>query len=455
MTRTRPPPPSPPPKKSAQKEVKSVVIEGRTYPISPVLDTLFRWMAERHSIHQKRLAGQPAPWTEDPIFQKHAFTNVFRIYDRVTQYVLHHVVNEGDPDLHETCFRVILFRFFCRISTWELLCSRLGPLTWRGFDRAAYEAVLRDAYEEGTALYGTAYIMPAPALGGGTNYANHLRLLQVMMEEDLPGQLAGLSELSDAYYRIALFPSMGSFLAFQLLLDLNMIPQLSFPEDWAVCGPGAEACLRKIFGPGVAGSYGAALKWLQETQGKHFMRLGIAPRARPRLTPGAPPSLSLIDLEHSLCETEVYSRAAHPRILDKRTVISTRRIFSPSPAPLTCTLPAKWTPASVAMRARARRERTQPAPVDPNDPDPAWVLSHIVQEGEGKGGAPLYQVRYAGYGPEDDLWCNEDELDGARELLDDWRAMKARLAARIAALQAQKAPRPAPARRSSARFTST
>ena len=35
------------------------------------------------------------------------------------------------------------------------------------------------------------------------------------METDLPGQLVQLSELSDAWERISMYPGMGEFLAFQ------------------------------------------------------------------------------------------------------------------------------------------------------------------------------------------------------------------------------------------------
>ena len=198
-----------------------VDIAGRKLKLSPIIDTLFLWMTERHAIHQRRLAGQPWPWTDDPIFRQHAFTNVFRVYDRVTQYIICNVIGKGDQDLHETCFRVILFRCFNRISTWELLLDHFGELTWRDFDLTAYESILYEEYRQNNKLYGASYILPAPELGGFSlggakaNYANHLRLLKVMMESDLPGQLGQLSELSDAWERISLYPSMGAFLSFQ------------------------------------------------------------------------------------------------------------------------------------------------------------------------------------------------------------------------------------------------
>jgi alpha-glutamyl/putrescinyl thymine pyrophosphorylase clade 1 len=222
-----------------------VDIAGRKLKLSPVVDTLFQWMAERHAIHQRRLAGQPWPWTDDPILRQHAFTNVFRIYDRVTQYIIRNVIGKGDQDFHETCFRVILFRCFNRISTWELLLNHFGELTWHAFDLVAYETVLYEEYRQNNKLYGASYILPAPELGGtsldGTkpNYANHLRLLKVMMESDLPGQLAQLSELSDAWERISLYPGMGAFLSFQCVSP--SLSCLAFPPG-LTC-PGSSSIL--------------------------------------------------------------------------------------------------------------------------------------------------------------------------------------------------------------------
>jgi hypothetical protein len=409
-------------------------------------------MTERHAIHQRRLAGQSWPWTDDPILRQHSFTNVFRIYDRVTQYVICNVIGTGDQDFHETCFRVILFRCFNRVSTWELLLAHLGELTWRDFNLPAYESVLYEEYRQNNKLYGSSYILPAPELGGTANYANHLRLLKVMMESDLPGQLAQLSELSDAWERISLYPSMGAFLSFQyvspilhllafpssdifrLLLDLNMIPKLSFPEDWAICGPGAMSCLVKIFGGGVKGAYGEALAWLHQTQDVHFARLGISRERRPRI--GSTHVLSLVDFEHSLCECDIYSRKAHPEIKTRRQHISRRNFSADRPPPPSAVLPSGWSPVIKAVNARARTKRTALPPVDPTDPDPAWTLSHIVKQALDSNGKMLYLARYEGYGPEDDLWLSEADLADAPEVLTEWQEFLERIDRRMSACKA-------------------
>jgi hypothetical protein len=43
----------------------------------------------------------------------------------VSQYLIRDVVYAGPQDPEEVVFRVLLFKFFNRIETWELLCDRV------------------------------------------------------------------------------------------------------------------------------------------------------------------------------------------------------------------------------------------------------------------------------------------------------------------------------------------
>ena len=108
---------------------KTVSVAGVKLHPSPILDTFFKFVVERHAIHQRRLAGQPPPWTTDSILANYPFTNVFRVFDRVSQYILHNVINRGDQSLREQCFRVMLFRTFNKEETWEYMEKKLGELT--------------------------------------------------------------------------------------------------------------------------------------------------------------------------------------------------------------------------------------------------------------------------------------------------------------------------------------
>jgi hypothetical protein len=55
------------------------------------------WINERQAIHEKRLRGLPAPWSEDPIFQTVRFCNVHREDDTVTQWIRKYWNKPDDP----------------------------------------------------------------------------------------------------------------------------------------------------------------------------------------------------------------------------------------------------------------------------------------------------------------------------------------------------------------------
>ena len=56
--------------------------------LSNPVQAFFTWCIERESIRKKRNAGDPFPWTLDPVFQKGRFLNVFREDDKGTKAVL-------------------------------------------------------------------------------------------------------------------------------------------------------------------------------------------------------------------------------------------------------------------------------------------------------------------------------------------------------------------------------
>ena len=232
MARARGRPPSSavkvafPPRKKTRPAPKTVTIADVKLHPTPILDTFFKFVTERHLIHQRRLAGGSPPWTTDTILANYPFTNVFRVFDRVTQYILHNVINRGDQSLDEQCFRLMLFRSFNKEETWELLEEQFGELTWRDFDIPAYEEVLLERQRSGHPLYNHAYIIPSPKLGAQANASNHLRLIEMMMEANLPKQLQALEHLRDAHGRICLFPGMGDFMALQYVNPFSTFAEL-------------------------------------------------------------------------------------------------------------------------------------------------------------------------------------------------------------------------------------
>jgi alpha-glutamyl/putrescinyl thymine pyrophosphorylase clade 1 len=100
---------------------KPIHVAGRLLHPTPVFITYWRFAAKRHAIYIARVAGQPGPWTDDPVLLRHRFTNCYRAADRVSQHLIRRVCYTGSQQAEEIVFRTLLFRMFNRVSTWELL----------------------------------------------------------------------------------------------------------------------------------------------------------------------------------------------------------------------------------------------------------------------------------------------------------------------------------------------
>jgi hypothetical protein len=118
-----------------------VRVAGRLLYPTEVFDTYWRFAAARQEIYLTRLAGDPGPWTSDAILAGHRFTNCYRAADRVSQFLIREVAYRGSQDLSDLVFRVLLFKMFNRVETWQLLIDQLGEPTADTFDVDAYDRV--------------------------------------------------------------------------------------------------------------------------------------------------------------------------------------------------------------------------------------------------------------------------------------------------------------------------
>ncbi|WP_155357924.1 nucleotide kinase domain-containing protein [Acrocarpospora macrocephala] len=214
-----------------------------------MFDAYWRFAAERQRVFHRRGAGDPPPWTDDGIIGRHKFTNVYRAADRVSQYLIRSVIYTGPQELDEVVFRILMFKIFNRIETWELLTESLGGLpTWDGYDFAVYNAVLTAAMARGKRIYSAAYIVPNPGFGETRKHGNHLRLVERAMASGLPKQVAEADGLREVYEMLLAFPSLGPFLAYQYAIDLAYSPVVDVDEnEFVVAGPGGLDGISKVF----------------------------------------------------------------------------------------------------------------------------------------------------------------------------------------------------------------
>jgi hypothetical protein len=303
---------------------------------SHVLASYWTLACERQRVYFGRLAGKPAPWTEDPVVGRYRFTNAYRAADRVSQDLLR-LQYRGPQDPQDLVFRTLLFRFFNKSSTWELLERTLGPLTYDTFTVERYAAILDDALTHGNRVYSAAYILPPPQLGATRKHENHLRLIAHMMADELAKKLHEAPTLEAVYLLIKSYPSLGPFLSFQLTIDLNYSSLLSFDEDhFVVAGPGARSGIRKCFLDTGGMSDADVVRWMTDTQEEQCAELGLDFQSL------FGRRLKLIDCQNLFCETDKYARVAHPEVVGVggRTRIKQEFVAAgPLPRPF---FPPKW-----------------------------------------------------------------------------------------------------------------
>lgn len=319
------------------KQQEAKLSSGKRVAVTPVFDTYWRFAAERQSVFMKRVHGARPPWTDDPVISNHRFTNAYRASDRVSQYLIRHVIYEGSQTLNEVFFRTLLFKFFNKIETWETLSSALGELRWDRFDFDRYARVLDAAIERGEKIYSAAYIMPSPSFGFAKKHRNHLRLLEHMLKSKAQNAIARSKSLQQVYETLLDYPSLGHFLAFQFAIDLNYSEIIDFSEmDFVVAGPGALNGIRKCFGDNSDLSSELVIKEMCLRAPDEFKRLGLNFQS----LWGRP--LQLIDCQNLFCEVDKYARVVHPDVAGETNRTKIKQKYSRSLGPVPQWYPQKW-----------------------------------------------------------------------------------------------------------------
>jgi alpha-glutamyl/putrescinyl thymine pyrophosphorylase clade 1 len=315
----------------------SYSIGRRRLESSPVFDTYWHFAASRQSIYEARLAGASPPWTNDPVLGEYRFTNVFRAADRVSQFLIDEVTYDGElRGREDLVFRTLLFKLFNRISTWRDLERAVGPLSWSSYDPDRYAAALNEMSAEGP-IYSPAYVIPPPRLGSARKHLNHLRLLELMMEDGLPERIGSADHLGEVYETLTGYPSIGRFLAFQFAIDLNYTSLTGFDEDdFVVAGPGAVDGIRKCFGSAAGGREDEVIRFVVDSQEEQFERLGLS------FDGLFGRRLHLIDAQNLFCEVDKYARVVHPEARGRSGRSRIKQRFRPLVRPISTVFPPKW-----------------------------------------------------------------------------------------------------------------
>lgn len=309
---------------------------------SPLYNSFWIFAAERQHIFYSRMKNGQFPWTNNEILLKYKFTNTYRASDRVSQYLIRNVIYTDDYytfSQEDIFFRIILFKIFNKIDTWEALENSVGRIDHSSYSFNRYDSILSGLIEKGLRIYSAAYIMPSGKIfGSEKKHRNNLRLIEMMMSQNTALKISKARNLKDLYELLISYPSIGKFLAFQYSIDINYSELCDFSEmDYVIAGPGARSGISKLFIDKNGYSDEYIIRLMAENQEKEFDRLGLDFQYL------GDRRLQLIDCQNIFCETDKYTRAAYPNYQGKSNRKRIKQLFTPNlQQPIVYFYPPKW-----------------------------------------------------------------------------------------------------------------
>lgn len=301
--------------KKKEKYSNKITFHTRLLPAIPSLafDTYWKFAAERQNIFFKQISRNSLILTDDPILSTYKFTNAYRASDRTSQYLIKNVIYRDDlpHDIEEVFFRIMIFKIFNKIETWELLEKKLKHILFSEFSFEVYDQILTKAMEKKQRIYSAAYIMPSGGrtFGYSKKHRNHLTLIERMMIDRVPERLEEAASMHKGYDILHSYPTIGNFLAYQFITDINYSNITDFSEmSFVVPGPGALDGIEKCFVDLGGLNKPEIIRLMVDRQEEEFERLGIKFKSL------FGRRLQLIDCQNLFCEVDKYCRVKHPNI---------------------------------------------------------------------------------------------------------------------------------------------
>lgn len=125
------------------------------------------------------------------------------------------------------------------------------------------------------------------------------------------------------------YPSLGDFLAYQYITDLNYSKLTDFTEmEFVVAGPGALDGIRKCFADTAGLNPPEVIRFMADRQHAEIKRLGLTFRSLWGRT------LQLIDCQNLFCEVSKYARQRHPNVKGVSDRTRIKQKFRPNGSPI-------------------------------------------------------------------------------------------------------------------------
>ena len=273
------------------------------------------FVSERMNIFWNKLYGGSTPYSKDKIFNEYKFTNVYRVLDRSSQYLVREIINKPDGYTNlELFWRILIYKHFNLPSTWEYLKENVGNI--RGV--ADFSKIIECLLKNPNNIYSNAYMMTTAFVTKNSRY-NYLMesvpkkrfksTLHVFEKEIHDSGFVNDLLESKTYFELITklnsITSLSNFLSYQYAQDFNYSRIFNFDDnEFCSAGDGTIRGIHRTFDIVGKPDYNEIVKWVQA----NFEKLCHDHRSDFRAIPGWLPTVP--DFSNCFCETDKYMRGS-------------------------------------------------------------------------------------------------------------------------------------------------
>ncbi len=260
------------------------------------------FVIERELIRQRRLWGDPAPWTEDKVLQTYRFCNVRRRDDKVSQWLLDNIFSITEKDYALTAALVRLINWPPTLKF--LIFKGILPTTMETFDRDAFIDAMAEYKRDNVKAFTGAY-MVFPTNKYAPKEVGVADTLTSLIERREPIRAAIASNsVANTAHEIDECAGLAAFMAGQISADLTYLPgQLDLATDlytWAPLGPGSQKGMNYMLG------FKVNKKWKQADFNKNLIDVWHELTPYVKFADNIP--MTLHDVQNCFCEYSKYAR---------------------------------------------------------------------------------------------------------------------------------------------------
>lgn len=264
-----------------------------------MMDSYLDFVEGRFDIWKQRQTGHGSYFSDDPILATKKFTNVFRVLDFGSQFLLRELLNPAESR-EDVLFRSFLYRYTNRPEPWVWFHERHGRYpSFSDFESGLLLSEWQE-YDRGKGVFfSSAYTM----FSGGENPG--VRRFEWAI--GLAGQVGPLQDRfwsttrTQARVKVLMeLPRTAFFMGQQVTTDCAYWDPEATENDWVAPGPGS---LR-----GASWLMGAAIPFEDVVELAQDALRALRPNVSLQLPDGRLRFPSLMDVQNTLCEFDKYNR---------------------------------------------------------------------------------------------------------------------------------------------------